>query len=250
MKASRLAGLVVLAGCAGRAAPPPIPTSAAPDTVVVWVTDPRDTLTLHTDSLARLLGASSLRWQVADTRDASVLVKRGHLPAVAHGPFLKAFPAGTATAERLPWGRLYALVSDTMIPVPALADSGSAMGVRDDLARFAVSTDAAPSITPPPVPLRCDSMIARAREPRPRIAYLAADPVAREIAERLAALAGMTSIGLEPREFGWALSDGREAGVVVAVPLVSRDSATTIFCGARLTALIETRATLITRPLP
>jgi hypothetical protein len=124
------------------------------------------------------------------------------------------------------------------------------MGVRDDLARFAVSTDAAPSITPPPVPLRCDSMIARARETRPRIAYLAADPVAREIAERLAALAGMTSIGLEPREFGWALSDGREAGVVVAVPLVSRDSATTIFCGARLTALIETRATLITRPLP
>ncbi|HET7603524.1 MAG TPA: hypothetical protein VFK36_10945, partial [Gemmatimonadales bacterium] len=178
MIASRLAGLVLLAGCAGRGASPPAPV-AAPDTVLVWVTDPADTLTLHTDSLVRLLGASAIRWQVADTRDASVLVARGQLPALANGPFLKAFPAGSAMAERLPWGRLYALVSDTMIPVPALADSGSAVGVRDDLARFAVSTDAEPSITAPPVPLRCDSMIARAREPRPRIAYLAADPVAR-----------------------------------------------------------------------
>jgi hypothetical protein len=222
----------------------------APDTVLVWVTDASDTLTLHIDSLARLLDASAIRWQLADTRDASVLVARGQLPAVANGPFLKAFPAGAATAARLPWGRLYALVSDSMIPVPALADSGSAMGVRDDLARFAVTTDAEPSITPPPVPLRCDSMIARAHESRPRIAYLAADPVARELAERLAALAGMTSIGLAPREFGWALSDGREAGVVLAVPLASQDRATSIFCGARLTALIETRATLITRPTP
>jgi hypothetical protein len=222
----------------------------APDTVLVWVTDPADTLTLHTDSLARLLGSSAIRWQVADTRDASVLVARGQLPAVAYGPFLKAFPAGSAMAERLPWGRLYALVSDTMIPVPALADSGSAIGVRDDLARFAVSTDAEPSITAPPLPLRCDSMIARAPEPRPRIAYLAGNAVARAIAERLAALAGMTAIGLEPREFGWALSDGREAGVVVAVPLLTRDSATSLFCGARLTALLETRATLITRPTP
>ncbi|HET8632852.1 MAG TPA: hypothetical protein VFL88_01805 [Gemmatimonadales bacterium] len=249
MRGACLVGLAALAGCAGRGAPPPAPVTA-PDTVLIWVTDPADTLTLHTDSLARLLGASAIRWQLADTRDASVLVARGQLPAVAHGPFLKAFPAGTATAEQLPWGRLYALVSDTMIPIPALADSGSASGVRDDLARFAVSTDAEPSITAPPVPLRCDSMIARVREPRPRIAYLAADPVAREIAERLAALAGMTSIGLESREFGWALSDGRESGIVLAVPLVSRDSIASIFCGARLTALIETRATLITRPTP
>lgn len=227
-----------------------MPAPARADTVVVWVTDPRDTLTLHTDSLARLLGATAVGWQVADTRDASVLVARGQLPAVAHGPFLKAFPAGTATAELLPWGRLYALVSDSMLPIPALADSGAATGVRDDLARFAVRTEAVPSITMPPVPLRCDSTIARARETRPSIAYLGSDTVAAEIAERLAALAGMTSIGLEPREFGWALSDGREAGVVMAVPLMSRDSSTSIFCGARVTALLETRATLITRPGP
>ncbi|HET7111844.1 MAG TPA: hypothetical protein VFI41_13310, partial [Gemmatimonadales bacterium] len=97
---------------------------------------------------------------------------------------------------------------------------------------------------------QCDSTIARARERRPTIAYLDSDTVAREIAERLAALAGMTSIGLEQREFGWALSDGREAGVVLAVPLMTRESTFTIFCGARVTALIETRATLITRLAP
>lgn len=242
--------LALLAACGGRGGTPEAPAPAPADTVVVWVTDPRDTLTLHTDSLARLLDASVIRWQVADTRDASVLIARGQLPAVANGPFLKAFPPGTATAAQLPWGRLYALISDSIVPVPALADSGAAVGVRDDLARFAVSTDAAPSVTMPPLPLRCDSSIARARETRPAIAYLDSDLVAREIAERLAALAGMTSIGLEQREFGWALSDGREAGVVVAVPLMTRDSATTIFCGARVTALIEARATLITRLTP
>lgn len=251
MRASAiLPALGLLAACGSQGAAPGAPVPSQADTVVVWVTDPRDTLTLHTDSLARLLNASIVRWQVADTRDASVLVARGQLPAVAHGPFLKAFPAGTATAEQLPWGRLYALISDSLLPVPALADSGSAISVRDDLARFAVSTDAAPSITMPPVPFQCDSTIARARERRPTIAYLDSDTVAREIAERLAALAGMTSIGLEQREFGWALSDGREAGVVLAVPLMTRESTFTIFCGARVTALIETRATLITRLAP
>ncbi|HET9605081.1 MAG TPA: hypothetical protein VFO96_12380 [Gemmatimonadales bacterium] len=251
MRASAIVpALGLLAACGTQGPAPAGPAPSQADTVVVWVTDARDTLTLHTDSLARLLHASAVQWQVADTRDASVLVARGQLPAVANGPFLKAFPAGTATAERLPWGRLYALISDSMVPIPALADSGSAVGVRDDLARFAVSTDAEPSITTPPVPLRCDSAIGRARETRPAIAYLNSDTVAREIAERLAALAGMTAIGLEQREFGWALSDGRDAGVVLAVPLVTGDSAPTIFCGARMTALLETRATLITRLAP
>jgi hypothetical protein len=83
---------------------------------------------------------------------------------------------------------------------------------------------------------------------RPSIAYLASDEVGREIAERLAALAGMTAAGLAPREFGWALSDGRQAGVVVTLPPASRRTTTTVFCGARVSALIETRATLITRP--
>jgi hypothetical protein len=83
---------------------------------------------------------------------------------------------------------------------------------------------------------------------RPSIAYLASDEVGREIAERLAALAGMTATGLEPREFGWALSDGRQAGVVLA--LTGEDSPRTLFCGAGVTPLIETRATLITRPAP
>jgi hypothetical protein len=136
------------------------------------------------------------------------------------------------------------------VPVSSLADSVSATGVRADLARFAVSTDAVPSATLPRQPLPCDSTIARARVTRPSIAYLASDEVGREIAERLAALAGMTTMDLEPREFGWALSDGRQAGMVLALPMTGRDSTTTIFCGARVTPLIETRGTLFTRPAP
>ena len=250
MRLHLAAGLALLAGCASPAVAPPEPVALVPDTVPVWVTDAADTLGVPGDSLARLLGAAALRWQVAETRDASMLVSRGRLPLVANGPFLKALPPGAATAQLLPWGRPYALVSDSSPPVAALADSASATGVRDDLARFAVSTDAVPSATLPRQLLPCDSTIARARVTRPSIAYLASDEVGREIAERLAALAGVTTTGLEPREFGWALSDGRQAGMVLALPMTGHDSTMMIFCGARVTPLIETRATLFTRPAP
>jgi hypothetical protein len=250
MRPHLAAGLALLAGCASQAVVPPEPVAVVPDTVLVWVTDAADTLSMPGDSLAHRLGAAALRWQVAETRDASVLVSRGRLPLVANGPFLKALPPGAATAQLLPWGRAYVLVSDSAVPVPSLADSVSAAGVRADLARFAVSIDAVPSSTLPSRPLQCDSTIARARMTRPSIAYLASDEVGREIAERLAALAGMTAAGLAPREFGWALSDGRQAGVVVTLPPASRRTTTTVFCGARVSALIETRATLITRPTP
>ncbi len=242
--------LMLLAACAGPQAPAAAPGPVPSDTVTVWVTDARDTLALSTDTLARMLHAAALHWQLADTGDAATLVSMGRLPLLTHGPFHPSLPADVVHAELLPWGRLYALVSDSIVPVPGLADSGSAAAVRDDLARFAVTTDAQPSITPPPLAIPCDSTIARAATARPRIVYLQSDVVARQVAERLAALARLTSAPLAQREFAWALSDGREAGVVVAIPLLNTGRAPVLFCDARLTALLETRATLITRAGP
>lgn len=242
-----------LAGCATPATPPaPAPTTIGPDTITVWVTDAQDTLTLHADSLAHLLNAVALRWAVADTADVSVLAARGILPLVAHGPFRFAagVPTDSVTLHTLPSGWLYALVSDSMVPVAALSDSTAAAAIRDDLARFAVTADVAPSITTPPLAIRCDSAIARARETRPRIAYLAADTIARQIAERLAALAGMAAAPLADREFDWALSDGREAGMVLALPLMNEEQSPAVFCDARITPLVEAHATLIMRIRP
>ena len=153
-----------------------------------------------------------------------------HVVGVDYVPALLARGRERASAERLP---IHFVGGDAeQLPFPA------------------ESFDAVPSSTLPSRPLQCDSTIARARMTRPSIAYLASDEVGREIAERLAALAGMTAAGLAPREFGWALSDGRQAGVVVTLPPASRRTTTTVFCGARVSALIETRATLITRPTP
>lgn len=243
-----LVGAALLSACTGQTASgPPAPVTA--DTVTVWVTDMTDTLTLHADSLLHLLHAVALRWSAADTTDATALISRGALPLVAHGPFNFAtgFPAESVTRQPLPWGRLYVLISDSIVPVPALADSGSTASVRDDLARFAVTTDAEPSMTDPLLGLPCDSTIVRANQVRPRISYLSSDTVARQIAERLAALAGVVAAPLAAREFGWAMSDGRDAGVVAAVPLLAGAARPAVFCGARVTALIETRATLFLR---
>jgi len=243
-----LAGAALLSACTSQPnSGPPAPATA--DTVTVWVTDVTDTLTLHADSLLHLLHAAALRWSAADTTDATTLIARGKLPLVTHGPFNFAtgFPAESVTRQRLPWGRLYVLVSDSIVPIPALADSGSATSVRDDLARFAVTTDAEPSATVPLLTHLCDSTIVRASQVRPRISYLSSDTVAGQITERLAALAGVVAAPLAAREFGWALSDGRDAGVVAAIPLLAGAARPAVFCGARVTALIETRATLFFR---
>ncbi len=230
----------VLAGCAAQAAPPaPAPVTIGPDTITVWVTDAQDTLTLHADSLAHLL-------------NVNVLAARGILPLVAHGPFRFAagIPTDSVTLHTLPSDWLYALVSDSLVPVRALSDSTAAAAIRDDLARFAVTADVTPSITTPPLATRCDSSIARAREMRPRIAYLAADTIARQIAERLGALAGLAAVPLADREFNWALSDGREEGMVLALPLMHEEQSPAVFCDARITPLVEAHATLIMRIRP
>lgn len=240
--------VITLGGCHRAPATGPAPVRA--DTVRVIVTSAADTLLPGPDTLAVLLHAAAIRWQVVGEADPRALAAADSLPMVSQDPRLLAFVRASSDLEALPlpWSRVYALVSDSAVPIAALADSQSAAATRADLARFSVAEDAIASFTPPPIlaSLGCDAAAAHAAEVRNRIAYLDGDPVARQVAERLAALGNLRTAALAPREYGWALADGREAGLVLALSTVAVP-ARRPFCGARVSALIETRSTLVRR---
>lgn len=241
-----LCAAAALAGCAGRSVAS-APASPVSGIVTVWVTDGTDTLEIDPAQLAHQLGATALRWQVADTTDVATLVARGNLPLVAHtsGPTDGDSAASDVLREPLPAGTLYALVSDSAAPISALADPAAAAALRDDLVNYAVTGATTTAAESPPPVTRCDTSIARAKEIRPRIAYLRSDPIARQIAERLAALSKLSAVPLAGREFGWALSDGREAGVVAGFRRNAPQQGPSLFCGASVTPLVETHLWLL-----
>ena len=85
-----------------------------------------------------------------------------------------------------------------------------------------------------------------------RILYPRSDPIARELAGRLAALTHAVATGRAADDFGDALAGGKESGYVVALPRVTADvcrSAKQLLpsWAATLTALIDTRPTAIVR---
>jgi len=240
--------LLMLGGC--RHAPVAGPAPARRDTVRVFATSAADTLLPHPDTLAVLLHAAAIRWRVLATGDARALAAADSLPMVSQDPRVLAYARAAPGLEvvPLPWSRVYTMVSDSTVPVAALADSQSAAATRVDLARFSVAQDAIASFTPPPIlsALGCNADVARATEVRSRIAYAEGDPVARQVAERLGALGNLRTVALAPREYDWALADGREAGLVLALSTVAAPTRRP-FCGARVSALIETRSTLVQR---
>lgn len=154
----------------------------------------------------------------------------------------------------LPWDRTYALLQRPGAePIPALWDSTS----RSSLARDAVQTDARPgqarywwNYGPCAVEILMELTIPTAG----RIVYQQTDPVARQLAERIVALAGTTSplsaVGMDPDRFTSALTQGEDRGYIVAIPLHSaspcRESAEWTGRG-HLYPLIDTRQQAIIR---
>ena len=242
--------VLLLAGCGTTPVPSPIPARA--DTIAVYVMNAADTTPAARDSAARALNAAAIRWVAADTPSAAALIARGALPLVTDLPVSQwqSVRADSVTTTPLPATRIYALLSDSVSPVDALSDSAGRATVASDLARFAVTANAEPATGGGPATVACDGSTLRAAARRPRIVYLESDSIARQVAERLAALSMLTAEGLAPREFGWSLSDGRDAGVVVAVPLAPGATAPRSWCGAMLMPLIRVRPTLVTRAVP
>lgn len=190
-------------------------------------TDPRDALDGGADLVV--------------TRDPAVV------DYVAGRPEFATFP--------LPWSRTYVLLqprSFEPLDVPAGTDS-----VRRSLARDVVRVDARPAETP----FWSDDLAACGAAPpsgRPqpgsmRVVYLAGDEVARQLAERIVALAGDKRLRAAPlahSDLGAALQEGTERAYIVALPhqtLAPCREAGSWGDGARIQPLIDTRARAIVR---
>ncbi|MGH7654575.1 MAG: hypothetical protein ACREN6_07930 [Gemmatimonadaceae bacterium] len=228
------------AGCAAHLSAPPVIVADMPDSGA----DLRDVLDRGIPS------ARAPRPDVVITRDATVLAY-----------------ATSSTAYftvALPYDRTYLLVA---------LDSGSAIpsqAERDALARDAVTADARGAAAPFPWltdPSCVASLASPAAAPQSVVAYAAGDPIARQLAERVVALAGMRErpawlparlapIAATPRiapiaadSMRDALATGRVAAAVIALPRDPRAR-----CGTpgaplawRGVPLVDSRAHVIVR---
>jgi hypothetical protein len=187
-----------------------------------------------------------------DLRDA---LDGGADLVITRDPAVVEYAAGQPGFETfpLPWNRTYALLQATG-PQPLTAnssdDSVHGSGVRD-----AVTADARPSQSL----LWWNGSCATGEPmralvpPTSRIVYLRNDDVARQLAERIIALAGdslrLRATGLDHAAFADALEKRRDRGYVVALPFrpLSRCRESAWTRGARIEPLIDTRARAIVR---
>jgi hypothetical protein len=163
---------------------------------------------------------------------------------------------GLATIP-LPWDRSYLLLLPPRSQGVGAAIPPDTSGFRSSLARDAVRADARPAAPslwgarsegcrPTPVPLG-------RRPATDAVVYRAADRVARDLAERVVALAAVPAIaarGLDDESFRSALVSGADRAYVVAVPIHAA-----VPCreragwppGATVLPLVETRPHVILR---
>ena len=154
----------------------------------------------------------------------------------------------------LPWSRTYALLQRA--GTEAVEGKTYDDSVRQSLARDAVQTEARPTRSPYWWTLPCAASTSnRVTVPlAARILYPRNDRVARQLAERIIALAGdslqLRAVGLGPAAFADALEKGTDHGYIVALPFrpVSpcREAAQWTG-GTRIEPLIDTRARAIVR---
>jgi hypothetical protein len=151
----------------------------------------------------------------------------------------------------LPWSRTYVLVQpSTADPLRVALNADS---VRESLARDAVKADARPASGRETAACRSRAPVPAAL-PAPRIVYLAADSVARGLAERIVALdsqdADLRAVGLTDSLLDETLRTGSEGGYIVALSSAAENicsSGIPLPAGASIHPLIETRAHAIVR---
>lgn len=164
------------------------------------------------------------------------------------------------TTVALPWDRVYLLLLPQGSPGVGAAISADTAAFEASLARDAVRVEARPTGLPSwwARTASCDSPRAPAagrssRAPGDAVAYRSDDRVARDLAERLVALAGDPALiarGLSDGAFRGALAAGAERGYIVSLPAradVSCRELASWPAGAMAVPLIETRPHAILR---
>jgi len=162
----------------------------------------------------------------------------------------------------LPWNKTYVL----LLPagsngLDSIVGTDSA-GFRSELARDAVHGDARGAEPPfwwvnPSGCSRSAPASVPAAQPSGAVVYSRDDRIARDLAERivaLAALPGITSRGLSPADLLGSLQVGRERGYILALPrwpVVPCRELAAWPPGVRVVPLVDTRLTaIVTRDLP
>ena len=201
--------------------------------------DPAPTLTI------RLIGPRDARDALDEGVDVLVTTDPQAIAYALSRPDLESLP--------LPWDRSYVLITPPAAGAPENASPGadsSAVALRAALARDAVREEARPSDGPywwddapscAGEPAGHASIAASSAAPTGRIAYPERDAVARELAERLVALAAihapalasaaptlghsaaLRATGLPPDELARALAAGGDAAYVLPLPARTLD---------------------------
>lgn len=200
--------------------------------------------------------APVLRFRRAPSGDDRDLLEAGAGLLITRDPAAVTYAARIPALDvmPLPWDMTYALVSPIIPPIVIPADSAAGADFRASLARDAVRT-AARGAEPPfggSATSACRADFPSGSRPRPRVIYPQGDETARQLAERIVAIAPMrlTAAALPPDALEASLT---AAGDVAFVVPFSRSEA--ISCrgmpplpsGASIEPLIDTRAHLILR---
>jgi hypothetical protein len=191
--------------------------------------------------------------RTGDLRDA---LDAGADLVVTRDPSVIDYAAGRAEFETfpLPWDRTYVLIERPGVePLPASVSSDS---IRRSLTQGAVRADAREA--EPPFwwhnPCAIEVSMHVRRPSTAQLGYPRTDPIARQLAERLIALAGdslqLRVVGLEIEGFSAATTLGSERAYVFALPyrpLTPCAEATFWTRKGRLVPLIDSRAHAIVR---
>lgn len=192
------------------------------------------------------------------TGDERDLLARGVEGLITRDPATRTYARGLPAYAVTPlvWDRTYLLVASPPLRFDTGADSASVAAFRAALARDAVATDArgAEPIAMADGPGCRGGEFGLAR-PRPRIAYRSGDRTARELAERLVALAPassgpLTTAGLTAEELARSVSVGADAGAIVSISRLDSLPCSGLPpapASATMEPLVDTRAHLVLR---
>jgi hypothetical protein len=201
-------------------------------------------------------GRAILEIAVAGTRDLRDALDAGADLVVSGDPQVIDYAARTSELNTypLPWDRTYALLQH---PGAQVVYSTLDSTLKLSLVRDVVQTEARPSASRHwwnSSPCSVEVSMVGTTPTGSRIVYQQTDPVARQLAERLVAVANdqspMTALASDPLRFAAELERGADRGYIVAIPLQSaspcRESAQWTRRG-RLYPLIDTRQHAIVR---
>ena len=197
-----------------------------------------------------------IRFRKAPSGDDRDMLQAGAGLLITRDPAAIAYAARVPALDvvPLPWDVTYALVSPTVPPISIPTDSAARASFLSALARDAVRASAR-GAEPPyggAATAACRTDFPPSSRPRPRVIYPAGDEIARELAERIVAIAParLTAAPLAPEALDASIAAAGDMAFVIPFSragAVSCRGIPSLPFGAAIEPLIDTRGHLILR---